>query len=195
MMRHLVCAAVAVACGWIAAPAAAQSLGDLARQEEARRTTAKKSVKSFSNADLAPSEIASPAPPAPVAAAAPCDPKVSEDKCASPDAQVVTPAAGDAQTEPEMPPQVEGNWRRNAEEIRAQLAKARADYNQFAATAQDDSRGKGEPGATDRMAAQHQRVIERLERRWERFEKQAQELNVPNAWIEPKPTLSTRMPQ
>ena len=51
-----VCAAAAIAA---AVPAYGQSLGELARQEEARRaaTTEKKAVKTLSNADLRPQDI------------------------------------------------------------------------------------------------------------------------------------------
>jgi hypothetical protein len=194
MMRRVVCAAVSIACGLIAAPSAAQSLGDLARQEEARRaTTTKKAVKSFSNADLAPSEIASPAPAVSTAVATPCDPGVSKDKCPAPEDPAAEPVA--AGEDPAMPPQVEADWRRNAEDIRKRLVKARADFDAVSASAGDESRIPGDRAAAERVAAQHQRFIERLERQWQRFEKQAQELDVPTAWIEPRPILSTRTPQ
>lgn len=197
MMRHVACAAITVACGLIAAPSAAQSLGDLARQEEVRRaTTTKKAVKSFSNADLAPSEIAEPAPAASTAATAPCDPTVSKDKCAAPEEPAAKPAAGgEAAPANAVPQQVEADWRRNAEDLRRQLAKAQTDYDAVAASARDESRPPGDRAAAARVATQHQRFIERLERQWARFEKQAVELGVPAAWIEPRPILSMRTPQ
>jgi hypothetical protein len=72
MMIRSCCAALTVVCALAAVPAASQSLADVARQEEARRKNpaAKKAVKSFSNADLAASEIAPSPAAAPAAPAA-----------------------------------------------------------------------------------------------------------------------------
>lgn len=198
MIRRLAC--VALACGLLAAPAAAQSLGELARQEEARRATAKKAVKALTNADLAPSEIAIPTTPSPVAApadvapaaatpAAPCDPAVSPDKCAS----AAAPDA-DAKADP-APVQREEDWRRSADELRRLLNKARSEYDLVAASAEDPARSPGERAATARVAAQQLRAIEALERRWERLEQQAEGVKVPREWLDPRPMLTTRTPQ
>ncbi len=196
-MRHLSCAAVTIAFGLIAAPLSAQSLGDLARQEEARRATAKKSVKSFSNADLAPSEIApitAAAPAMPGEAVVPCDPGVSKDKCAAPEEAGAKPEpAGEppAQSAAEQ----EAAWRRNADEIRRQLAKARTEYDLVAARAADPARPPGERATAERLAALQQDVIDGIEGRWERLENQVRELKLPSAWLNPRPTLSIRIPQ
>lgn len=203
-MRGLVCAAVAVLCGVIAGPASAQSLGELARQEEARRATGKKSVKVFTNASLAPSEIESPVPapaPAATAAAVPaapaaCDPATSPDKCAA-TAEAVKSAA-DAKADPkpqERPAQREEDWRGKADEIKRQLEKARTEYDAVARSADDPSRSPGERASTARIASLHLKMLEGLEQRWLRLEKQAEDLKLPREWLGARPILSMRTPQ
>ena len=52
----------------MAAPAGAQSLGEVSRQEEARRVTTKKAVKTLTNSDLGPDAITQSAGAAPAEA-------------------------------------------------------------------------------------------------------------------------------
>lgn len=80
-------AIVAVAC--LAGPARAQSLGDIAKQEEARREKVKTPAKVYTNKDLGapPVVIADPATPADAAAAkpaAPAPPAADDKKDAGP---------------------------------------------------------------------------------------------------------------
>ena len=191
--------AAAVIVGWcgVAAPVAAQSLGDVARQEEARRVTAKKATKSFSNADLKPSEIAPVSGamatgPAAVAAAAgePCDKSKSD--CAP--AAEAAPSTSEKISAEELAKQ-EPNWRSRAGGLRDQLAKAQQEVDALAVTADDPSRSPGERGVAQRMVALRQSVLDGLERRWASLEREAEERGVPRHWLDPRPVMTPRMPQ
>lgn len=98
----------------------AQSLGQLAKQEEARRATAQKPARSFSNDDLGPQAIVSPTP---VGAPAACYQSVSTGGCVSADAII---AASTAKIDAEVTRRKEANWRGMADRLRADLEKARA---------------------------------------------------------------------
>ena len=175
------------ACLVAALPAAAQSLGDVARAEEARRATAKKAVKSFSNADLAANEIAPPVAPPPAPAAA----------TASPVAANASPVAADAATAPDAAAAApkESEWRSTADDLRRQLQKAREELDKLNAVADNDSRLSSDRTAAARLAAHQIKALERIEARWLRFEKDAESLKVPREWLQPVPILSTRIPQ
>jgi hypothetical protein len=187
MVLRAACAALtAVCCVTAAAPATAQSLGDLARQEEARRTTAGKAVKSFSNADLSPSEIARPSG---AASSTACYMSISQGKCVAPE-ELVTNSKVDAPSGHK-----ESEWRANAEALREELARAQADYETLVGAAADESRSPGERTAAAKLVSQQRGMIERVERKWLRLQKQAEHHRVPRAWLEPIPTLSTPPPQ
>ncbi|MDP2389074.1 MAG: hypothetical protein Q8N52_02005, partial [Acidobacteriota bacterium] len=79
LLVRAVGAAVVIA---VALPAYSQSLGEVARQEEARRASAAKAVKTWSNADLGPSEIT---PPPGAAAVESCYVSKSKGRCVSPE--------------------------------------------------------------------------------------------------------------
>lgn len=185
MIRRLACAALTIGIIATAAPAWAQSLGDVARKEQARRATAKKAVKSFSNADLAPSEISDPAPPPAATPSA-----TSGADAASKEAT----AAVAAQNPPDQkqPEQKESDWRANAEDIRAALAKAQAEFTKVNADANDPNKSPGERTAAARHLATVQKFIDRREREWQDLEKQAVLFGVPRGWLDPRPILSGR---
>jgi hypothetical protein len=198
MKRQLVAAAVIV-CGVIAVPAAAQSLAEVARQEEARRKNpaAKKAVRSFSNADLAASEI-DPLPPAvpaaPATAAAGCVESTSQGKCV-PAEQVVTKSES---TVNHLDPQVktsEATVRDRATRIRERLLKAQQEFDALSATADDASRSAGERAAAARIASQREKLVAGIESQWRALEKLVADEGLPQEWLAPTPLLSTRSPQ
>ena len=196
MIRPLACAALTLICCVTAAPAWAQSLGDVARKEVERRATAKKAVKSFSNADLNPSEISNPsaAPATTEAAANPTADNQAKPATGTPTND--TNAAAPPKEQPATPQaQQEPQWRANAAAARDAIEKAQAEYTKLAALAADTSRSPGERAGTARLVAQQARSLERLERRWQQLEKQAEELKVPREWLDPRPIISLRMPQ
>ena len=194
MTRRLACAALTIGLFATAAPAWAQSLGDVARKEQARRATAKKAVKSFSNADLNPQDIKDPAAEA---AAVPAQ--------AAPDQAAKTPSAADtpatdakpAATPKDAAPvaQQESVWRRNADALRKEIETEQAEHSRLELAANDASKLPGERAQATRLAAQQQKALERVEQRWLRFEKQAESLGVPREWLAPRPMLSLRIPQ
>ena len=118
--RVLIATLVAIAAS---ASTSAQSLGQLAKQEEARRAATKKPARSFSNDDLGPQAIASPrAASAPAA----CYQSISTGGCVTADAII---AASNAKLEGEVTRRQEAAWRGRADKIRAELATARGSNN------------------------------------------------------------------
>lgn len=198
MMRRVICAAVVIAASAIAAPAvSAQSLADVARQEEARRKNpaAKKAVKSFSNADLAASEIAPPRAAAAAAAAATedCFKSAKDGKCAEPEKIVANSATGGA-ADPQQQTS-EATIRRQAEQIRQRLLKAQKDFEGINATANDPARSAGERAAAARMAAQRETLMGSIENQWRALERQVADEQLPREWLDPIPLLQTRSQQ
>lgn len=191
MMKRVSGVAIAIVCGLAAMPASAQSLADVARQEEARRKNpaAKKAVKSFSNADLAPSEIA---PPTPVVAAVKEAPAQAGDAAAPPAnaSADAAPAAAPAKAKTS-----EADIRERAGRIRERLLKAQQDLDPIRNTANDGSRSPGERAVAARMVQQGDKVLESIERQWRALEKQVEEEELPREWLDPRPILSTRIPQ
>lgn len=196
MIRPLACAALTLICCVTAAPAWAQSLGDVARKEAERRATAKKAVKSFSNADLNPSEISNPS----------AAPATTEGATNSATGDQAKPATGSPATDPNAAAtqkeaaakpkeQKEPEWRANAEAIRQALQKAQDEYAKFAAAAADTSKSPGERAGTARLVAQQAQILEGVEKRWQRLEKQAEALRVPREWLDPRPIIAPRIPQ
>lgn len=171
-----------------AAPVFAQSLGDVARQEEARRATAKKATKSFSNADLSPAEVTSQSNAAPGEG---CYMSRSQGRC-------VTAAellANSASTTGGADTAKEADWRQRAETIRKQIAKAQSELDAVSATPSAQSRQGGERGAASRLEELQRSALKGAERQWEKLEKAAEREGVPAEWLYPKPILSPRIPQ
>jgi hypothetical protein len=196
MLRIVGAAVVSITCALIPAPSAAQSLADVARQEEARRKTAKKALKSFSNADLAPSEIADVQPPTAVAAKpAGCIESASQGKCVPPEEVSAANATGTAVA---VDPQVktsEATVRQQADLIRQRLLKVQQEFEGVNATANDPSRSPGERAAAARMASQRETMLVSVEKQWRALEKLVADEELPREWLGVTPLLSTRTPQ
>jgi hypothetical protein len=194
MIRRLVCAAVTIACVAAAAPATAQSLADVARQEEARRKNpaAKRAVKSFSNADLAPSEIAPPAPAAPASEG--CLTSVKEGKCIPAEEVIANSNAEPSQADVQVKTS-EATIRQRADGIRQRLAKVQKEFDTVYATANDESRSPGERAAAARMASQRDGMLSSIEQQWQALEKQVADEELPREWLGVTPMFSTRTPQ
>ena len=180
----------AVAVLLMAAPAAAQSLGDLARQEEARRVSARKAVKTLSNADLDPSAIVAPAS---VATAEPsCYMSKAKGQCVGAEEMVANSVAG-ALTRDNAP--YEQSFRREAEEIRSQIEKTQASIATLEAVIADAGRSPSDRKIAEKTLAGARQALAGLERQWEKLEKKAGNQSVPRQWLEPIPTLTTKTPQ
>ena len=191
-MTLLVRAACAAAVIAVALPAYSQSLGDVARQEEARRASTAKAVKTLSNADLGPSEITQITQPSGAAAVESCYVSKSKGRCVSPEELVSISNTGvvtkaNASFEP--------NWRSDAQSIRSQLEGARHGVTVLEATVADEKRSAGERKAAEKALAAARLAVAGFERQWEKLERTAMNQHIPREWIEPIPILTTRVPQ
>jgi len=185
--RRVTCALLALLIE--AAPVAAQSLGDLARQEEARRASVQKAVKTLSNADLDPSAIA--APPGATSAESSCYLSKSKGQCVSAGEMVATSVAG-VLTKENAP--FEQKWRNDAEEIRSQIEKTQGSIATLENAVADEGRSASDRKALEKTLAATRQALARLERQWEALEKAAGNERVPRKWIEPIPTLTKNQP-
>jgi hypothetical protein len=171
-----------------AAPMSAQSLADVARQEEARRATTK-SVKSFSNADLKPGEVVSPAAAAapalaPAASAEPagCYMSVSQGRCISADEML-------ARMKQSEQARFEATWRTRAARIRALATRLQADLNAYGTIVADDRRLESEREAAARKLVATTSAMRDQEALWNALEKEAAIAELPRAWLEPAPVF------
>ena len=184
--RILVTAGVAMV---VSAAASAQSLGHIAKQEEARRATAKTPSKSFTNDDLGPQAIVSPPGTAPVAE---CYVSMSTGACVTADEMI---KASNAKINIEVTQRKETVWRTTAGNIKSLLAKLQDEARILAASAANESRSPAERKSAGNLLTLKQRSIAEQERRWHKLAEEAAREQIPRQWYEPAPTLSTRTPQ
>jgi len=181
--RRLFTAAICVSL--MAAPAAGQSLGDVARQE-AGRAGAKKAVKTLSNADLAPGAIAQPAGAAPAEPS--CYVSKSKGTCISPEELVAASAAG-VLTKQNAP--LEQTYRAEADSLRSQIEKTHASITTLEGVIADQARSASDRTTAEKSLASARQILRGLERNWAKLETAAGNQHVPHKWIEPVPTLTT----
>lgn len=171
MRRMTTLSALAALLFAAAATLAAQSLGDIARQEEDRRKSITAPGKVYTNDSLRPE----PPPSTPPAAAAPAQPAAPAP--AAPDA--AAPAAGGAQPpqtpgqppagQPAAPPapQTEADWRKRITAARDALARSQtfADALQSRINAlSTDFVNRDDPVQRDLIAADRQKSLVELDR-------------------------------
>lgn len=189
-MQRRCIACVMVTLSIAAAPAYAQSLADLARAEEARRASAPKAGRSFSNADLEPGAIVTASAPD-VSSAESCYMSKSLGRCATAEEvlnisqQIV---AGERQ-------QVEAGWRKNAAEIRDEILRLTPRLTEIETLMASEGRSASQRAATAKLLEQTRTALQNAERRWLALETNAAENNIPRAWLEPVPAISSRNPQ
>jgi hypothetical protein len=186
--RRVFSAAIAVSL--TAAPSAAQSLGDIARQEEARRASVQKAAKTLSNSDLDPSAIVGPTGATPAESS--CYMSKSKGQCVSAEEMVGTSAAG-VVTKENAP--FEQNWRRDAEELRSQIGKTQDSMATLEAVVADEGRSASDRKAADKALADGRKALAILERQWAKLEKAAANQRIPRKWIEPIPILTNNQAQ
>lgn len=142
--------------------APAQSLGDVAKQEGARRK-ATSSGKTYTNDDLkgAPAPTATPAAPAaPAADAAPGTPP-ADDKSAKPDAKTGTG------TEPADAKGDEASWRTRRENLQQALDRAQTFANALQSQINaltTDFASRDDPAQRARVGTERQKALTELER-------------------------------
>ena len=184
--RVLIATLVAIAAS---ASLSAQSLGQIAKQEEARRAAATKPARSFTNDDLGPQAIASPAATRPAEA---CYQSASTGRCVTADEMI---AASNAKINAEVIQRKEAVYRSSAGHIRSLLAKLQEEARVLTASAANENKTPVERRSAANVLALKQRSIAEQERRWHKLVEDAAREQVPREWYEPAPTLSTRTPQ
>lgn len=188
-LRGFVVAGVIAASSLLSAQqqAAPPSLGDVARQAEAAKATAKKAKKSYTNADLAPdpkggattAAASAPAsPPAGVISATTGKPVTSEELIARSEEKVEREAIAQ---------QSEADWRARAESIRVQITRLQ---DQMAAMTQPNAARDANPAARARFDADVARVrtgLDGLQKQWAKLEDAARYAKVKTEWLDPRP--------
>ena len=174
----------AILLGLTAAPTSAQSLGDLARQEEARRVSAKKAVKTLSNSDLGAGAIEQRAERGEPS----CYMSKSEGGCVSGEQLVANSIAG-AVTQQNAP--LEQLFRAEAESIRSQIQQTLDAITTFESVIINRTRSAGDRTAAEASLARARQRLASLERNWEKLTKALANQGLPHKWIEPLPTLTT----
>lgn len=182
----MIATAVAIA---MSGSASGQSLGQIAKQEEARRAAAKKPARSFTNDDLGPQAIVSPAATKPTEA---CYRSASTGECVSADEMI---AASNAKLNAEVTQRKEAVWRGASGHIKSLLAKLQDEARVLAASAANEHKTPVERRSAASLLLVKQRSIEDQERRWHKLVDDAAREQIPREWYEPAPTLSTRSPQ
>lgn len=176
----------------LASTASAQSLGDVARKEAARRAETTAPSKVYTNESLTP-DFTEPEPTPAAEPAAPLDtaeeepPAAAQNVAADPDEAAkwgVTPLD---QQEPAPADDLdESFWRDRAALIRARLASQSTQVQQLRnqlSTFPSDARGP-ERTRVDEALRRAETNLEHLQAEWQRFEGQARDRNVPLAWIQ-----------
>ncbi|BCS34553.1 hypothetical protein TBR22_A37810 [Luteitalea sp. TBR-22] len=194
-----------LACLWIGATAHqvdAQSLGDVARQEAARREQIKTSGKVLTNADLPPSAVlapaGAPAAPAPEAGSELAEAARGRESASTTDeAKAKATAAAAADTKGKAAPaDDEDGWRSRAAAINGALSEARTQVRQLKAlgdrlslesqAANPDIAARASAERAD-LRAQVAKAEERLAEATaahEAFQREARAAGVPSAWIQ-----------
>lgn len=186
LVRSVWAAAVITA----AVPAYAQSLGEVSRQEEARRAAAKKAVITLSNANLRPAEIAPPSGAA--APAESCYMSIRLGRCVSAEEMVSNSIAG-IRTKENAP--TERRWRQDAESIRSQIEKTQGSIATLLRVVADEGRSASERKVAEQTLAAARLALAGFERQWQKLETDANNKHVPHGWIEPLPTLTVKVTQ
>lgn len=184
--------AFAVAALLIAAgSSSAQSLGDVARQEEARRAAGTKSVKTLTNANLDPSAIASPSG-APAAEVSSCYMSIRLARCVSPDEMVANSVAANLakQNAP-----LEPKWRDEAHQIRSQIEWTQRSIGNLERVVADQGRSASDKHAAEQALRSARLELDEYGRQWRRLENRAKTYDIPRAWLEPIPALPSPAPQ
>lgn len=188
VVRRIVSAAIAASLA--AAPVSAQSLGDIARQEEARRASVQKPAKTLSNGDLDPSEIAAPGSTAPAGPS--CYMSKSKGQCVSAEEMLSTSVAGFV-TKENAP--FEQTWRQDAASLRSKIESTQRNIATLEALAKNEARSPADRKGAERTLVSARQALAIDERAWEKLEKSAANQHVPRAWIEPIPTLTKNQPR
>lgn len=176
-MKTAIAAALVAAFCCSAAPATAQSLADVAKKEEARRSAVRAASKTLTNADLGADprdKTAAAADKAPVATmVAP----VRVPGNASPDGQVAQPPEAAAKEKDDVPP--EAWWRTRAQSMRARIVQARKSVDELTVAPSEDERQQAKVAKLLKSA---QEALARCEQDLKNLEMHADVSGVPKTW-------------
>ena len=180
-----------------ATPVGAQSLAEVARKEAARRAATPSAGKVYSNEDLTPdfSKPADEIPAAPAGTASPSAPPAEAGEATAGAAEAAgapATAAGQEGVTPleEQEPQRKNDkgedyWRGRAERIRSRLNAQNAELSALRQRLASFAPGAAGPereiaaNALDKAVAD----LKDLNDEWLRFERQARDRGIPDAWI------------
>ena len=179
--RRIVGAFVALSIA--AAPTAAQSLADVARQEEARRATAPKASKSYSNESLGPDAVIG----AVTVTAEPevsCYMSVKSGRCVTADEIIANTAlkiqtAANAVKEPIV--------RQQADSIREELAWLEQEIDVLTEQEANDHLPAAKRQLAGDALAMKRPQFEHAQQQWAKLERMVEVERYPHDWIEPVP--------
>ena len=180
-MKTVIAVAVVAAFCCSAAPAASQSLADVAKKEEARRGGVRAPSKKLTNSDLS----VDPREASPDRAAAGKAPAAPIDSAASMAAAAPSNASADGQA-PQPPaaakeePLPESWWRTRAQGARARLATARKNIADLDGPPSPDERQQAKVAKLLKAA---QEALARAEHELQNLEMHADVAGVPKDWI------------
>ena len=162
---------------------AAVSLGEVARQAEAAKSSIRKAKKSYTNADLGAeaqrekTETASA--PTTGLISAPGKPVTAEEVVASTENKV---------DEANRAAQNEERWRQRAESIRIQIAKLQTRLTSLLKPNEARSANPAAQARQDAEIANVRTGLAGLERQWASLEDAARETRIPSDWLDPRPS-------
>lgn len=167
-----------------AVPASAQSLADVARKEQARRSSVS-GGKVYTNASLLPDPNAPPAGGTPDPVATPDTgttvPPVAASPLGSDEAEAPASAAA-----PDDDSWIRGGdeayWRRRAMAVRLRVARAQEQLDKVSGTSQQDPRLRAR---MDELRSKAEVSLARAQQDLDRFLQEAAAREVPASWVEP----------
>ena len=165
----------------------AQSLGDLARQEELRRSTAKKATRSLSNGDLESRRDVSTSTSE---SSESCYMSISQGRCVTAD-ELMSRSTSPAPRRKRQEPMI----RQEAAAIRNELSRVQQELDELAKTAPTKNGRRQRRSMAADTLAKRQPMLERLKQRWVKLEKYMEQQRIPHEWIEPVPDLAASKPQ
>jgi hypothetical protein len=183
-----VVAAFLAALTLLGTPASAQSLGALAKQEEARRKSVKSPGKLYTNENLRPDASSSPEPATPAATAA--------DSPATPGAPAATPPKEDDKSAADAPKKDEAYWKDRLAQARTALDRSKtfADALQSRINAlTTDFSARSDPAQRAQIERDRQKALAELDRVQQEIkdntkaitdiQEEARKAGVPAGWV------------
>lgn len=159
-------------------------LGDLARQAEAAKATAKKANKTYTNANLS-ADLRGEPTPVPAAASPSGFVSKSLGKALPPEEMV---ARSEQKVEQDVKDQQkEGTWRMRATSLRKQIDDMQSRVATLSVPNALTDASAVLKKANDAELANARAALDGLKKRWTRLEAEAREVKIPSEWLDPRP--------